>query len=161
MTPYTPTGYISTTPGTLSIPADMTTENNNYGIELPPTAYTSSISYYNSGSTTQYQVAPLSGTDPEQGTLGTGMTLTIGALPTNATLYYNGILVLSGATISGYDPVLLTVDPIFSGIGTVIFPYTITDLAGAASASSTATIVFTVASICTTGCACTNSCGGG
>jgi hypothetical protein len=144
MTPYTPTGYISTTPGTLSIPADTTTENNNYGIELPPTASPSAISYYNSGSTTQHPVAPLSGTDPEQGSLGTGMTLTIGALPTNATLYYNGVLILSGSTISGYDPALLTVDPTFAGTGTVVFPYTITDLAGAVSAPSTATIVFVV-----------------
>lgn len=87
--------------------------NANLGIDHVP-AGTDIIAtpQLNPGGIIQVPVPPLVGSDPEDGTLGSGATVRIDVLPTNATLYYNGIAILApGFVIPNYDPGLLTIDP--------------------------------------------------
>jgi hypothetical protein len=51
-------------------------------------------------------------------------------LPSNATLYYNGVAVTAGLIIPNYNPALLTLDPTFVGGGTVSFTFAFVDAAG-------------------------------
>jgi uncharacterized repeat protein (TIGR01451 family) len=127
--------------------ADVT--NANFGIEQPPTANSAMSSQSNPGGTIQVMVPILTGSDPEQGAFpGTGNqdTIQILTLPTNATLYYNGIPVLVGQVIPNYDPSLLTVDPDDGNI-TVVFTFAEIDAAGQASPPATVTMDFTVAGL--------------
>ena len=103
----------------------------NFGLEqLPDSNPVSAASQVNPGGTTQVQVPALSGSDPEDGAKGTGMTLNITELPTNGRLYYNGLLVNQvNQQITNYDPALLTVDP-DDGALTVTFKYAVVDAAG-------------------------------
>lgn len=52
---------------------------------------------------------PLTGTDPEDGTMGSGKTVVITTVPTNEQLYYNGVLLTNGYKITNYNPTLLQV----------------------------------------------------
>lgn len=104
--------------------------NQNFGIEqLPNTTDLNPAAQTNPGGTTTVQVPTLAGTDPEDGTLGTGQSFKIVTLPTNSTLYYNGIAVTAGQIISSYDPTKLTLDP-NDGSLTVSFTYAAVDAAG-------------------------------
>jgi uncharacterized repeat protein (TIGR01451 family) len=102
----------------------------NLGIEqLPDTNAVNATSQTNPGGTTQLLVPALSGTDPEDGVLGTGKSFKIVALPTNGTLYYNGTAVTAGQVINNYDSTKLTLDP-NDGTLTVSFTYAAIDAAG-------------------------------
>jgi hypothetical protein len=86
--------------------------NVNFGINRPPTGTDiTAAQQLNPGGVIQVQVPALSGSDPEDGTLGAGAAIRIDVLPTNATIYYNGIAVAAGVTIPNYNPALLTIDP--------------------------------------------------
>ena len=78
--------------------------------------------------------AQLSGTDPEDGAIGTGNTMTITSVPTNAELYYDfgagPVLLTNNTTISNYDPSKLQVKFTTLGSQIITFSYTIADAAG-------------------------------
>ena len=81
--------------------------------------------------TTAAGLGPLAGSDPEDGTIGTGNVFTItsiGGMNGN-TLYYSGIPISGYTVITNFDPSLLTIK--FSGAGSVSasFQYASTDAA--------------------------------
>jgi uncharacterized repeat protein (TIGR01451 family) len=140
-----PSNWVSTGEnlnGTADVPIDSklsvsvavsNVSNANFGIDqLPYTNNVLATAQTNPGSTVQTQVPNLSGTDPEDITLGSGASFKIVALPSNGTLYYNGIAVNAGQTIVNYDPSLFTVDPNDGSI-TITFNYTAIDAANQAN----------------------------
>ena len=88
-----PTGWINTSPLTqvaFNLGSTSIT-GKDFGIEQPPDSVDKNAApQKNPGGTVQVQAPALSGTDPEDGTLGTGSTFKITELATNGTLYYNG-----------------------------------------------------------------------
>jgi uncharacterized repeat protein (TIGR01451 family) len=120
-----------TTLGDIAVTTTTTNiTNQNFGIEqLPNTTDLNPSAQTNPGGTTTVQVPTLAGTDPEDGALGTGKTFKILTLPTNGTLYYNGVAVTAGQVITNYDATKLTVDP-NDGAVTVSFTYAAIDAAG-------------------------------
>ncbi|MBX7243652.1 MAG: cadherin-like domain-containing protein, partial [Bacteroidia bacterium] len=143
-------GNDGTANGSLSVSVGTTNVSNvNFGIEqLPNSATPATTSQVNPGGTTQVQSVTLTGSDPEDGALGTSNSVQITTLPGNATLYYNGVAVTSGQIITNYNPTLLTLDPTFAGAGTVTFNFAFVDAAGNADPSpATATMNFTDISI--------------
>jgi hypothetical protein len=71
------------------------------------------------------------GSDPEDGSLGSGRNVVITSVPANEQLYYGGVLVTNGYKISNYNPALLQMK--FTTINTVIstsFTYAYLDAAG-------------------------------
>ncbi|MCC7296727.1 MAG: T9SS type A sorting domain-containing protein, partial [Bacteroidia bacterium] len=120
----------------------------DFGIDKRPESDDkTATSQLNPGTNVQVQVLALTGTDREDGAYsGTSAvkTIIVETLPTNANLYYNGVLVTLGQTIANYNPTLLTVDPTFNGAGTVTFTYAWKDSAQAKDLSpATVTIPFT------------------
>ncbi len=73
---------------------------------------------------------PLSGSDYEDGIMGTGKKLVITQVPANAGLYYNGVLLTNNTTIPAYDPTLLKVRYTQVNIVSLIFQYAFVDAAG-------------------------------
>jgi hypothetical protein len=73
---------------------------------------------------------PLSGSDPEDGILGSGKSVVITAVPSNEQLYYNGTLVTNNFTITNYNPALLDVK--FTNVSVIetSFTYAFVDAAG-------------------------------
>jgi len=120
--------------------------NVNFGIDQLPTANAvTATSQVNPGGNATVQVPTLTGTDPEQGNLpGTGNadTIIINTLPTNGTLYYNGLPVSAGDTIKNYNPALLTVNP-NAGAGTVSFTFSQVDAALKSSSPAIVSMPFT------------------
>ncbi|PWJ53906.1 putative secreted protein (Por secretion system target) [Dyadobacter jejuensis] len=117
----------------------------NFGLNTPPIAENvTAASQPNPGASQRVVVPTLNGSDPEEGTLsgGTGNTLKITSLPTNGTLYYNGVEVTLNALISDYDPTKLTVDPI-AGAPTIVFTYKEIDAGALESPNATVTMPFT------------------
>lgn len=122
----------------------------DFGIEQPPVSnnqnYTIGMPALNSyltlnGIGSIADPGPLTGSDPEDGTMGTGKSVVITSLPTNEQLYYNGALLASGYTITNYNPALLQVK--FTTINSVIsttFTYAYLDAAGVQSTPATYTI---------------------
>jgi uncharacterized repeat protein (TIGR01451 family) len=105
----------------------------NFGIEqLPDTTPVTGTNQTNPGGTTTVQAPTLAGTDPEDGALSTGKTFQIVTLPTNGTLYYNGVAITAPGPISNYDPTLLNLDPTDDGPTSVSFTYAAVDAAGQA-----------------------------
>ena len=117
------------------------TLNFNYGIEqLPSTDSRTtniaqpSVGLYvtlNGGSNPPV----LSGTDPEDcsgGCLLTGKSVKIDAVPANAELYYNGVLVVNNQVISNFNPALLQIKITQATVGSVStsFQFSYVDLAG-------------------------------
>ncbi|WP_221391115.1 Ig-like domain-containing protein [Dyadobacter sp. NIV53] len=143
------TGIVTVNSGTTGLTAQ------NFGIEQLPTATpVTATTQQNPGGNGKVVVPTLHGTDPEDGTYnGTSLTNTIKIqdLPTNGTLYYNGVAVIAGQVISTYDPALLTLDP-NDGVTSVTFTYSEVDAANQVSAAATVTMPFTTA----TSFACTN-----
>ena len=131
--------------GTLSVNTGTASLNNaNFGIDQLPQTSNTSATFHNPGGTATVLVPTLSGSDPEDGVLGTGMTFEINSIPANATLYYNGIAVVIGQIITNFNPGLLTLDPLFDGSGSVSFTYAAIDAAGKQDPSpATSTIIFT------------------
>ncbi|MBW4471443.1 MAG: DUF11 domain-containing protein [Stenomitos rutilans HA7619-LM2] len=137
----------TTTPGDIAITTTTTNiTNQNFGIEqLPNTIDLTPSAQANPGGTTTVQVPTLTGTDPEDGALGSGKSFKIVTLPTNGTLYYNGTAVTTGQVITNYDPTKLTLDP-NDGAITVSFTYAAIDAAGKEDPTpATVTMPFTVA----------------
>lgn len=111
----------------------------DFGIEQLPNSfdqnYTIGAPVLNSflplnGSGTISSPGPLTGTDPEDGTMGTGKTVVITSVPTNEQLYYNGTLLTAGYKITNYTPTLLQMK--FTTISTLStsFTYAYVDAAG-------------------------------
>lgn len=122
--------------GTSAVIAVGTTNvtNVNFGIEQAPNSNdVTAAAQINPGGTVAVQVPALTGTDyTATGTttsMGTGNTIVIKTLPTNGTLYYNGVLVTAGQVITNYDPTKLTLDP-NAGAISVSFTYAFIDAAG-------------------------------
>jgi uncharacterized repeat protein (TIGR01451 family) len=150
-----PTGWVNTgenksgttetvTPGEIILTVVSSDfANMDFGIEQPPTAnVVSAASQNNPGGSTLVTVPALGGTDPEDGTLGTGGTIIISSLATNGTLSYDGTPVTLGQVITGYDPSKLKVDP-DNGAVTVDFTYQVRDAAGKDSPAVTVSMPFT------------------
>lgn len=117
--------------GLLSVTLTTTNITNaDFGIDQLPSANNASVNYPNNVPGTQYAVPALSGSDPEDGTLGTGNTFVIVTIPpAGDTLYYNGTPVVAGQTITNYNPSLLLINP--ADITTVsTFTYVTVDAAG-------------------------------
>jgi Surface adhesin CshA non-repetitive domain 2/GEVED domain len=104
----------------------------------------------NPGGTSTVIIPPLSGTDPEDTSLGTGSSFKIATLPTNGTLYYNGVQITApNFIINNYDPTKLTIDP-NDGAITVSFTYAAIDSAGKEDPTpATVAMPFTVANAIT------------
>lgn len=117
----------------------------NFGIDqLPDTANLTATEQTNPGGTAQVTVPTFAGTDPEDGTLGSGKSFRITSLPATGTLYYNGAAVTLNQVITGYDPARLTVDP-NDGAVTVSFTYAAVDAAGKADPTpATVSMPFTM-----------------
>jgi hypothetical protein len=120
--------------------------NQDFGIEqLPTVNAVSSTLQVNPIGTGQVQVPTLTGNDSEDGSLGSGSKFKIVTLPTNATLYYNGVAITAtGFVINNYDPALLKVDPV-DGAVTVSFTYSAIDNAGKEGPANTVTMPFSAA----------------
>jgi Secretion system C-terminal sorting domain len=128
----------------------------DFGIEQPPTSnsqnYTIGTPVLNSylaldGIGTVADPGPLSGSDPEDGVLGSGKSVVITSLPTNGEqLYYNGILLTANYTITNYNPALLQMK--FTTINSVVstsFTYAYLDAASVESTPATYTINTSIA----------------
>jgi len=140
-------GNDGTVDGKLSVTViNANVANVNFGIEKIPTANAvTAASQPNPGGTTTVTVPTLTGSDledqPTSGSLS-GKTVIITTLPANGTLYYSGIAVTAGQTISSYNPALLTVDP-NDNISTLTFTYQYVDNDLQASTAATVTMPFT------------------
>ncbi|MBD2751394.1 DUF6923 family protein [Spirosoma validum] len=139
----TPNGVIAVAVGTTSV------TNVNFGVERLPTAEAkTATSQLNPGGANTVTVPTLTGIDPEDGTY-TGVSLSntvvIQSLPTNGTLYYNGLpITTAGQVIPNYNPALLTLDPV-DGPVSVTFTYSERDAAGLNSPPALVTIPFVIA----------------
>ncbi len=103
----------------------------NFGIEqLPDTTSATASSQQNASGTSRFVVPTLTGTDPEDGALGAGSTFCITSLPTNATLFYQSVVVSAGQCITAYVVNSLQVDPTSNGALTVSFQVAARDAAG-------------------------------
>jgi hypothetical protein len=73
---------------------------------------------------------PMSGSDTEDGILGTAGTVVFTLVPSNSQLYYNGVLVANNTTITNYNPSLLQLK--FTSLSAVstFFRYKFSDAAG-------------------------------
>ena len=134
---FVSTGEGSTTPGdgtvNTSTSITLTTadiSNVNFGVNELPNSDPKTQTYPNPGGTSQVTVPTLTGSDPEDGVLAATKTIVIKTLPTNGTLYYNGVPVVAGVDIPNYDPAKLTFDPSYPGAGTSTFEYVFKDAAG-------------------------------
>jgi uncharacterized repeat protein (TIGR01451 family) len=120
--------------------------------QFPDTTVVSAPSQTNPGGTATVQVPNLSGSDPEEGSLGMGGSFKIVTLPSNGTLYYNGTPITSpNFVIPNYDPTKLTIDP-NDGAITVSFTYAAIDSTGKEDPTpATVTMPFTNAISCPVG----------
>jgi Secretion system C-terminal sorting domain len=106
--------------------------NNNFGIEKLPNSdpktqtIPSPITTIPAGSAT----TPISGIDPEQGVLGNTNTIQITKLPTNSTMFYNGLPVTVGQIFTTFDPTKLSYTNITPGSLSTVFEYAFIDAAG-------------------------------
>ena len=103
--PGNPNGSVSLTTAAVNV------TNVNFGVERLPDSDPKSIAYGLNRPGLQYNVPALSGSDPEDGLLGSGKTYKITSLPGNSILYYNGIAVTLNQVITAFDPLLIKVDP--------------------------------------------------
>ncbi|MEH2146381.1 beta strand repeat-containing protein [Nostoc sp.] len=125
-----PPNWVNTSPlTTAAFNTGTSISSKDFGIEqLPDTTNLNPASQTNPGGTATVQVPTLAGTDPEDGTLGSGNKFKIVTLPTNGTLTYNNVAVTAGQVISSYNPTLLKLDP-QDGAITVSFTYAAIDAA--------------------------------
>ncbi|MFV0459060.1 MAG: beta strand repeat-containing protein [Actinomycetales bacterium] len=132
-------GDDGTADGNLLVPLTTGSLHADFGTDRSPIVVDVSASrQLNPGGTNQVQVPALNATDPEGGAL----IMVIQTLPTNATLYYDGVPVTAGQQISNYDSSLLTVDP-QDGTLTASFTYSAIDSAGLESpTTATAEVLF-------------------
>lgn len=128
------------TPGVISVitPASGNITGVDFGIEQMPNTIpsTTPISQpaLNDLITLNGGVNPPipAGSDPEDGSLGSGNTIVITTLPVNTTLLYNGLIVTAGQVISSFDPALLQVQLTAATIGATgtSFAFAYKDAAG-------------------------------
>jgi hypothetical protein len=131
------------------IAVNTTTQNVTsvlFGFNRRPETLSLTADYANPGGTATVLVPTLSGTDAEDGTLGSGKSFRIKTLPSNGNLYYNNTLVVSNQLISNYNPSLLKVDPTFNGYGVITFTYASVD-AGSFEDLSPATVEIIIVAI--------------
>ena len=122
--PGTATTSIPVTTGIVSITAV------NFGIERLPGSDDRVINYPLNTPDLLYNVTGgLTGTDPEDGVLGTGNTYKITGLPVGAVLFYNNVSVTLNQVISSFNPGLLKIDP-DDDTHTTLFTYASRDAAG-------------------------------
>ena len=143
--PFVPAGWVATSPLVrLFNTVTSTITDLDFGIEqLPdsdPQNYTIANPALNdvlvlNGSGTPSDPGPLTGNDPEDGTMGGGKDVMITNVPTNAELYYAGILVSNNDIIPSYDPSLLSVKFTVASILSTSFDYAWIDAAGFADAT--------------------------
>ena len=131
-TPSLPSNWVNTSPlTTAGFNIGTNISSKDFGIEqLPDTNNVTASPQTNPGGTNTVQVPALSGTDPEDGSLGSGKSFKIVSLPTNGTLYYNGVTVTVNQVITSYDPTKLRVDPNLDGATTIAFTVAAVDKAG-------------------------------
>ena len=131
----------SDTQGTLVVSVEsLDVTEVNFGVNKQPVVTNVSVeTVVNPDTDHRVQVPNLNILGNEDGTLPTIVTLT--NLPSNGTLYYNGVAVTEGQVIYNFNNSLLTVDP-DDGDVVVVFSYTTTDDAGFESRSARVTIPF-------------------
>jgi hypothetical protein len=139
-TAQVPSAWINTSPLIETFNSGTTSVTGiDFGIEQLPNSfdqyYTIGTPVLNSylplnGSGTVASPGPLTGTDPEDGTMGSGKTVVITGVPSNEQLYYNGTLLTNGYKITNYTPTLLQVK--FTTVNTLAtsFQYAYVDAAG-------------------------------
>lgn len=115
-------------PGVTMANASTVKVNANFGIEQLPNTAPKLKTYPNNTQGALYAVPGLTGTDPEDGALGTGSTFVVNTLPVGATLFYGGVPVTATQTISNFTPAQLTVDPLDPTL-TTSFTYASVDAA--------------------------------
>lgn len=140
-TPGVSSGWINTSPLLRTFnSSNYSITGQDFGIEQLPNSYdqnyTIAMPALNAlvtlnGSGTVASPGPLTGIDPEDGSLGSGKNVVITSVPANEQLYYGGVLLTNGYRINNYNPALLQVK--FTTINTVIstsFTYAYLDAAG-------------------------------
>ena len=136
----TDAGLDGSADGKIAVPVvEVDVPEVNFGINRQPVANDKTeAEQLNPGQDTKVVVPDLEVTDSED---GTPTTVTIKTLPSNGTLYYDGVVVTAGQVIENFDNAKLTVDPI-DGNQVVVFDYTTTDRVGVESESATVTMPF-------------------
>lgn len=155
-----PVNYVNTGEG-ISVSGDGTSNGStsitvstsaitgvNFGIDQRPTSNPVSTTISQPGANEMITLngagsnppAP-AGIDPEDGILGAGNTLIITRVPTDAELYYNGVLVTNNQVIANFDPFLLQMKLTNPGTVSVDFQYNILDAAGIASGSAASYVI--------------------
>lgn len=137
-----PSTWINTSPGIRTFNSGTTNITGlDFGIEQLPNSvdenYTIAVPVLNTflplnGAGTVGSPGPLIGSDPEDGTLGSGKKVMITAVPSNEQLYYNGALLTNGSVISNYTPSLLQVKFTSITVTSTSFTYAYIDAAGKA-----------------------------
>lgn len=134
------TGVITVNSGTTGL------INQNFGIEQAPLADNISqpIPYPAGGIIPAGTLtSDVTGNDPEQGSLnGANAPIIIDAIPGNATMYYNSILVNAGDTIRNFDPALISYTGVAAGSTSVVFDYSFLDDANIKSITPATYTVF-------------------
>lgn len=84
----------------------------NFAIERLPDSDDKTLTYTRNDPNVQYDITGgLTGSDPEDGALGSGKTYKITQLPARAVLYYNGFACTNNQVITNFSPALLKIDP--------------------------------------------------
>jgi hypothetical protein len=138
--PGLPAAWINTSPLMRGFNAGATNvTGQDFGIEQLPNSnnqnYTIGTPALNSfeslnGTGSIASPGPLSGSDPEDGILGSANTVVITAVPSNEQIYYNGSLLANNTTITNYNPALLQVKWTDINVTSTSFTYAYVDKAG-------------------------------
>ena len=121
-------------PGTATASIQITTSMTNitavnFGIERLPDSDDKTVTYGINTPGLQYSIPALSGSDAEDGVLGSGKTYKITSLPASSVLLYNGLVVSLNQLITSFNPLLLKIDPADT-VFTASFTYASMDAAG-------------------------------
>ncbi len=120
------TGVVNITGIDFGIEQLPNSNSQNYTIARPAV---NSYLTLNGDGTVSYP-GPLSGSDPEDGIMGSAKKVVITQVPANAVLYYNGNILTSNSVITNYDPSLLRIRFTVPGIINTSFQYAFVDAAG-------------------------------
>ncbi|HEY6901623.1 MAG TPA: hypothetical protein VI233_13305 [Puia sp.] len=133
-------GWASTSPKLRTFNSGIVdVTGQDFGIEQLPNSmdqsYTIAVPVLNTmlplnGAGTIASPGPLKGTDPEDGSLGSGKTVVITTFPSAEELYYNGVKVLTGTVIPNYNPAFLAVKFTDISVTSMHFTYAYVDAAG-------------------------------
>jgi hypothetical protein len=132
-----PSSWLTTSPLAQTFSTGTTNVTGlDFGIEqLPnsdPKNYTIGVPLLNSfltlnGPNLPSSPGPLTGSDPEDGTMGAGKKLIITQVPAIGQLYYNGVLVTNNTTIVNYNIALLKVKFTSLAVSSISFQYAFID----------------------------------